>query len=236
MKSLKLAAAGLALATAALVTPAHAQDAAAEAAPLDPARLAAAQKMVGYLLPDGSYARMMEQSMDQIVAMSMNSVMDLPMRDLAALGGVSEQDLASAGEGTMREMMAILDPHFEERQTLSMRAMMSAMTGVMTSMEPKVREGLSEAYAAQFTAAELNEITRFFETPAGGKYAASSMMVYMDPAVMARMQEMVPALMQEMPAIIEETKQATAHLPPPRSVDELTEEERAKLGGMIRED
>ncbi len=217
-----------ALAVAAIAMPAAAQDTAPDAATIAQAREAA-----GHILPDGTYARMMEGTFEQLMDQIMASVMDMPMGDLAAMGGMAPEEMAGIETGTMREMMAIIDPHYEERQKISIRIMMEDMVGLMTELEPAMREGLGDAYANRFSAEELAQLNAFFDTPVGRKYAENSLSIFMDPAFMSKTQEMMPQLMKAMPGIVERMQEATADLPPARSIDELSDEEREKLAAVM---
>ncbi|PEQ12921.1 hypothetical protein B2G71_08775 [Novosphingobium sp. PC22D] len=209
--------------------PLHAQEAPAPAA----TRMAAAEKAVAALLPPGTYARIMDGSMNAMLDQVLDSVSRMPLRDLAAAGGLDEERLADIGEGTMREMMEILDPAYDERIRLSTRAMVGEMKAMMSSFEPSLREGLAQAYAARFTAEQLDDINAFFATPSGALYARESMVLYTDPAVMAKMQEFMPRMMKQMPAMLEKVRQATADLPAARKYEDLDDEQKARFEALI---
>ena len=209
---------------------------AAQTAPVaaaDPARLTVAESVVGRLLPPGTYRRMMDGTMQQLMDMSMKSVLDMPMESMLAAAGVKPRDGAKPDQATMREVMAIMDPAFEQRTKVGMDTMMAEMVTVMDTMEPRVRTGLSRAYAAKFSAAELAELDRFFATPTGGRYAAESIPIMMDPAVMQEMQAMIPELMGRMPDIIAKVTKATEALPKPRKPEDLTPAERKQLEDLL---
>ncbi|GGD59049.1 DUF2059 domain-containing protein [Croceicoccus mobilis] len=229
---MKFAITSAALAAAVIAMPAAAQEATPDAGP-DAATVAQAREAAAHILPDGTYARMMEGTFEQLMDQIMASVMDMPMGDLAAMGGIAPEEMAGIETGTMREMMAIIDPHYEERQKISIRIMMEDMVGLMTQMEPAMREGLGDAYANRFSADELAQLNAFFDTPVGRKYAANSLSIFMDPAFMSKTQEMMPQLMKAMPGIVEQMQEATADLPPARSIDELSDEEREKLAAVM---
>lgn len=222
MKTIFAAGAGMALALSAM--PAAAQDTAREEA---------AQATVDHVFPAGTYERLMRGTLDQMTAQMMDSMIDMPMRDIVGSMGLPEEEVATLGRGSMRQMMAIFDPHFEERMKITNTTMMNGMVDVMTGMEPAMREGLAEAYADKFTAEELAGLNAFFATPLGSKYAANSMTIFMDPKMMARMQETMPAIMEAMPDLIGEVREATAHLPAPRTLSDLTEEEREELTAIV---
>ena len=200
---------------------------------IDPARLAAAAPVIDQVFPTGTYARMMHGSMGAIMGNVMDSVGKLPIRDLARIGGVSEDELKSMGEGSLRDMMVIVDPAYPQRMELFMHTLMGEMSGVMGQFEPAMREGLTQAYARHFTEQQLADLHAFFATPTGKDYAANSMLLFMDPAVMTRMQNLTPALMQQIPEIMKKVEAATAELPKPRSYKDLTKAERARLAQLL---
>lgn len=228
----------LLLAAAALSSPALAQEAptaqaGAVAPAADPARVAAAQAVVDQLFPSGTYARIMNGTMDTIMKSAMASVGDLPLKDLAGIGGVPEEQLKQMGDGKLKEMLAILDPAFDQRMEATMRAMMPELTRLMTQFEPGIREGLTMAYARRFTPDQLTEMGRFFSTPTGALYASESMVIFMDPEVMNRMMAMMPEMAKQMPAVMGTVEQAISSLPKPRTFEDLTKAERTRLASLL---
>lgn len=227
-----LAAPALLLAAAPAVA-APAPAAPGEAA-VDPARLEAARKTVDHVFPLGTYARMMDGTMDSMMDVIMDSAAGMPLKDLAGIGGLKQEELETPmGSATLAEIMAIYDPNYRERMKLSTRAMMSEMSGLMTEFEPEIRDGLAKAYAAKFDAAQLRELNAFFATPTGAAYAANSFMIFMDPAVMSKMQQFMPRMMERMPDIIAKVKTAVDKLPPPRAYKDLSEKERTRLAELL---
>lgn len=200
---------------------------------IDPARGEAARQTVDYLFPVGTYRRIMAGTVDGLMGPMMDSVKQMPLRELAAIGGLPEAELAKLGEGSLAQMMAILDPAYEQRTQATMRTIMAEMTEVMDTVEPSFRDGLSQAYARRFSATELADMNRFFATPSGRAYAAESMVIFMSPEVMAKMQEMMPVLMQRMPSIMQKVQAAVASLPPPRRPQDLSDADRAKLAKLM---
>ncbi|WP_395393383.1 DUF2059 domain-containing protein [Novosphingobium sp. BL-8A] len=203
---------------------------AAPASVPDPARLAAAQRTVDAVFPSGTYARMMHGSMDKMMDTMMDSVMRIPLKDLAGMGGVDTSKLSS---GSLHEIMEIYDPAFKQRLTVTNHTMMDNMVGIMTEAEPGIRDGLAHAYANKYTVAQLGELNAFFATPTGKTYAADSYLIMMSPEVMAKMQDFVPKLMKQMPAIMEKVKTATAGLPAPRKYDDLSPADKTRLAKLL---
>lgn len=185
-----------------------------EAAPIDPVRLEAAKSTVDYLFPLGTYKRMMEGTMDQMMDQMMMGMGNMRMGDLAGAGGVSRGDIPDGmGEKTLAEMATEMDPAYEERTKISTKVIMDEMVSLMITMEPAVREALTNIYARKFTAAQLTEMNDFFATDTGSAFARDYMMVFVDPEMMQSMMTMVPEMMQAMPDIMKKVEEATAHLP-----------------------
>lgn len=203
------------------------------AAPIAPAQLEAARAVVARVFPAGTYKRMMGETMDKLMGTMMDGVLDMPVGEIARLGGLEPEKVAEMDKTSIAEIMAIYDPHFRERTQVGMRAMMDSMAGLMTEMEPRFQAGLTRAYARKFSAAQLADLDRFFATPTGSVYAAESMLLYMDPEVMGEMQTMMPEMMKKMPDFMKAMKDATAHLPAPRKSSELSKAEREKLAALL---
>jgi hypothetical protein len=201
--------------------------------PVDAERMTTARAIVGHVFPAGTYQRIMNGSMDAMMSSMMDGLGKIPLRDLAAMGGVSQAKLAQLGEGTLAEVASILDPAFQQRMDLTMHTTMREMGTMMSTFEPAMQDGLAEAYARRFTSSQLSELKSFFETPTGNIYAAESMMLFMDPAVMTKMQAWVPELMKQMPALMAKVKEATARLPAPRKPADLSSAERQRLAKLL---
>lgn len=207
-----------------------------QAEPLTPeqeARLPQAQAVVGQLFPPGTYRKMMDQMMGPMMDGIMGQMGQLPLAEMARLGGVDEATLAGMGDATLGEIAAILDPAFEERNRITGQVSLAMVSRLMDRIEPSYRAGLARAFATRFSVGELEELGRFFSTPVGARYAQESMLIYADPQVMSAMNEMMPAMFELMPGMIEEMQTATAHLPPARKPDELSDAELARLAALF---
>jgi hypothetical protein len=204
----------------------------AQTAP-DAARVAAARPVVDKIFPVGTYRRMMEGTLSKMMDSMMDGVMKMPIAQLARIGGVPEEKLAGLNQSSMEQISAIVDPHFRERTTLGMNAMMASMTEMMDGFEPKVRDALTRAYARKFDGRQLAELAAFFRTPTGDLYARQSMMMFMDPEIMSEMQALMPEMMKKMPEMAGKAEEATKKLPPPRKIADLSPEERGKLAKLL---
>ncbi|OCC24077.1 hypothetical protein MB02_09780 [Croceicoccus estronivorus] len=204
-----------------------------ETAAVDPERLAAAQVTVDSIFPAGTYARIMQKSMDAITGPMVDSLGTMPVQQIALMAGMPEEEVAKLGEATLAQVMEIYDPAYRERVEVTMRVMMDKMGGVMGRLEPDMRAGLARAYASRFSERQLAELNDFFATPTGALYAEQSMMIFLDPQVTESMQKLMPVLMEEMPGIQAAVMDATAKLPAPRSSCDLGENERVQLAALL---
>lgn len=178
-------------------TPAWAQAPAAPAAvqPVDPARLALAEKTVAVLVPQGVYMRLMQQQFPAMMdAMLANMETVVP-------GG--------------RDKARAADPAFEERMRIMTRVMGEEMGPLMSRMEPSLRTGMARALARRFDPQQLTDFNIFFATPSGKAFGEQFISLFADPEIMGEMMKMMPMMMQEMPGIMKKVEAATAHLPKP---------------------
>jgi len=207
-----------------------------EAEPLTPeqeARMPVAEGVVERIFPAGTYAKMMNDTMKPMMDGMMGSFMDLPVNEIAKLTGLFSEEMPELGEGSINEVMAILDPAFEDRTKLISEVTIQLVTDTMTQIEPAYRSGLARAYAVRFTEAELSDLNAYFSTPTGAKYAGESILIYTDPQVMSAMNEMMPAMMSMMPQMMQEITEASAQFPPARTYSELDDAEKAKLADLL---
>lgn len=202
-------------------------------AEIDPMRLAAAKVTVDAIFPPGTYARIMKTSMDAVMGPMMDGMKDMPLRQLAGMTGLKDDALSKLGDGTIREVLTIVDPAFDQRMQVTTRVMMDEMSGMMAQFEPGFREGLSRAYAKRFSVVQLSELNRFFATSTGALYASESMTIFTDPEVLAKMQEMIPQMLTEMPAITAKVETATAGIPKPKRPEDLSPAQRSKLARLL---
>jgi hypothetical protein len=206
---------------------------AASSAPIDPAQLALARSIVGKLAPNGIYRRMMQGSLDQMMGGMSDQMMNMPIRQFLAGTDVPKDQVAKLGNTNMRDIMAILDPAFDQRMHATMAALMASMTDTLSSFEPQMREAMAQAYVHNFTPTQLADIDRFFNTPSGAAFAGRTMTMMNDPAVRTQMQEIMPAIMQSIPKIMQKVQAETANLPKPKTYADLTDADRARLAKLL---
>jgi hypothetical protein len=199
----------------------------------DPARLALAHGIADKVLPPGAYQKVLQGSLNGLVGNMMNQMLDVPVRQFASMAGLSDQEAGKLGPATARQIMAILDPAYEQRMNAFMSGLMSAMGDIMAKFEPDMRDGLAEAYAARFSVAQLTQIKAFYDTPAGSDFAAQQMTLMSDPALARRMQNLMPAIMQAMPDVMKKVQADAGALPKAKKFEDLTDADKAKLAQLL---
>ncbi len=222
----------LGCALALVAAPAIAQVQPAKAAPVaapDPARLAVAQELADKLVQPGMYQRMLGENFNRMMDAMLGSAAQIPLRDVAQMGGMTEKEVSQLGDTTLREVMEVYDPNWQERQRRMVRGMMGELGKVLSAFEPRIRTAIGRAYAREYSLAELQELKRFFATPAGDHYARTAMDLMMGPEMSQAAAEAVPEMMKQMPAVVQAAQAAAKDLPPPRKPADLTSAEREKI-------
>jgi hypothetical protein len=166
----------------------------------------------------------------------MDGMTKMPIRDFLKAGGLNPEQADTLGEGTVEQMMAIIDPHFRKRMDVIVNTMMPAMGRFMGRYEPDMREGMAEAFAGRYSMAELDQIGTFLNTPTGAKFGAGFMELAADPHYIGRLQKIMPEMMQAMPQIMKSSADALAKLPKPQTYNDLTKAERDRLTALLGPD
>ena len=196
-------------------------------------RVPAAEQVVDRIFPAGTYARLMDESMGPVMEAISGSVSQAPIGALAAMGGVENERVAQMGDARLADIMAIVDPAYQDRNDAIMQLVVEMIGDLMDRIEPAYRQGLVRAYASRFSQDELAELNSFFATPVGAHYAAESMLIFADPQVMGAMNEMGPAMNAMMPRMIERMAAMQEQYPPMRSFDELSRTEQQQLADLL---
>ncbi|WP_370177264.1 DUF2059 domain-containing protein [Alteriqipengyuania sp.] len=201
------------------------------------ARLPQAQQVAGSLVPEGVYGAMMTEMLDSFTSPIFEMAKmggGMSADDLAIYTGLSTDQTGSLSSEERSELTAIFDPVHEERATADMSKVTALVGEVFEIIEPGMREGLSKAYAARFTDAELAELNAFFATPTGAKYAAQSLPVQADKHVIAGMMQSVPTLLERLPQVVEAIESNEGNgLPEPRRYDDLTPSEQRRAAALL---
>lgn len=192
------------------------------------ARLPLATQIVGRVLPEGAMMEVMGSMFERTLGPIMAMANEDSGAALAGALGYSADELLLDEEASA-EILAIVDPAWQERNAAVSNLTQSMMADMMTQMEPIVRDVMAELYAIYFTQAELVDIDAFFSTPSGLRYARESYAMAGDPRIMSAMfahPEVMFGMVNEMPAKME---QALADVPPARGFDELSPAEQARV-------
>jgi len=200
-------------------TPAPAAQPPASAAPappmeaaIDPARLAAAERMIEAMMPAGTLQRVFAGDL-------------FPLDPLMGMNAASLGIPGVEADTSLGETIAAEDPHFRERMRIEGEIMREAMAALVGEMEPDMRRIFARFFARRFDIAELEEMTRFFVTATGRKYVEASFTMMNDPMMTELVAAMMPRMMEAFPRIEERMRAATAHLPRPATAEPSADEE-----------
>lgn len=155
---------------------------AASTTQLDPARLAAAQRVVGQFFPADRRDLMVET----MLTPSFNNIRESMLARFKP-GGSFGNDPA---------FRAKLDSFMREEQGRALRLLRASM--------PRMMDAMARAYARRFTASQLDEIAAFFRTPTGRLYVTQSMTLMSDPDVQASQRAMMEESLKDAPQRIEQ--------------------------------
>ena len=196
------------------------------------ARLPTAQGVVGMMMPDGFYGKMMGDMMDKMMR-PMMSMFTAPEFILGSRLEVEQEAIEALDEAEQVEILTMLDPAYDRRVDAVVGVLTGKMGGMLSAMEGPMREGLSKAYAVRFDDAQLADISAFFATPTGGVYARESMALFADPQVMQASMQALPAMMSGFGDMETAMKEAMASLPVERGYGDLTSAERTRLADLL---
>lgn len=152
----------------------------AKATAVDPASLALAHQIVNAAFPPEKRVEMFNSMMDSLVEQSRQSMENL--------------DLAKD-----KDLEALIDR--------SVKRTFDQLRAIMVAALPDIFEGMSRAYAREFSADDLNAILAFVKTPAGQHYFERAPLVLKDPDVRAASQRMMAQLLAKKPELDRENKQ-----------------------------
>lgn len=232
MKTVTIVALALAASTPAMAQTAAAPDAPPPAAPA-PVASPAATTIAGQLFPNGTYRKMLGPQFTQMMSSMTDSVGTMPIGPILKAAGVDEARAGNLDKVTIQQIMDIVDPAYKQRMNLMTTTMFAEMVPLFETMEPDLRDGLAVSLQSRFSQPQLAELQAFFATPTGSAFASQQMMLFMDPAVMGKMQAQMPKIMEAMPALVAKSMKAMEGLPKPKQYKDLTKEERARFAALL---
>lgn len=186
-----------ALTAGTLAVPALAEEpaiAAVAAEELDPARIALAEPLALIIWPDGTYRRLIEQTMHGGMQAAMDTTLSMSGRYLPKDSKEARRVRSSNTSATQQRDSALAEAE----------SAVARMIPIFERAEPAIRQGLARALARRFDSQQLNDLAAFFATPTGARYAGESMNLMADPDVMAATMSVMPdmfsaAIGQEQP-------------------------------------
>jgi hypothetical protein len=199
----------------------------------EPARLKLATVTASKLLPDGAYAKIMDDMMKQMLTPLFNLMPGLSNSDISSTTGASEDIVASLSEEQKAAVTQIIDPYHKQRGEQTMGVIMPLIKEAMAIIEPAMRTGLSRAYARKFSAAELTAINSFFATPTGTAFARESFALQADPEVLQATFKALPTIFTSMMGDKAKFEAKFAELPKKRTLADLNETEMQELAKQL---
>lgn len=199
----------------------------------EPARLALAEVTAAKLLPNGAYAKIMDDMLGKMLTPLFEMMPGLTDAQIAQTTGASEDTVATLTQEKKAAVTALIDPYHKERGKQMVDVMKPLMTEAMAIIEPAMRTGLSRAYARKFTAAQLTTINGFFTTPTGAAFAQESFALQADPEVMQATFKAFPAIMGSIFSDQANLKAKFDALPKQRELKDLSETELQQLAGLL---
>ncbi|MDR6787250.1 hypothetical protein J2Y58_000591 [Sphingomonas sp. BE138] len=140
----------------------------ASAVAVEPARLAAATRLLDTLFPPASRTQMMDGMMT-------------PMMANLRQGFTQNPQFAEMAKDL--KVKAAFDRFMDAQLHRSMDLVRTSLPGMFDAM--------AHAYARRFDVAQMTDIERFFHTPTGQAYMQASMTIFSDPDVAAFQREMM---------------------------------------------
>jgi hypothetical protein len=131
------------------------------------------------------------------------------------------------------ELAGILSPGMTEVGPLMSDVLSGMMADVATAIEPGFRAGMAKAYAVRFDADQLDDIASFFATPTGEIFARENIKLMADPQVMSATMQAMPQMMEQFGDMDVQFEQAFAELPEDRGVEDLSDEQQARMAELL---
>jgi hypothetical protein len=204
--------------------------------PIEPARLALAQKTMGALIPAGSLEKMIDNLYGKMFKTIMGEFGGQSDLMLSIQTGVESEQIAKLDEATKGKVADMFDPHRKEREDQITKVIKPLISEVLGDMEPPMRDGMSKAYARKFTAAQLTDINGFLATPTGTLYANEWMALQADPEVMLAVIKAVPPLITKFIDRAPELEKDFKDLPKEKQLSDFDDKELAKLAKLMKVD
>ena len=204
--------------------------------PIEPARLALAQKTMGQLVPGGSLEKMMDNLYGKMFKTLMGEFGGQSDLMLSIKTGVESEKIAALDEATKTKVADMFDPHRKEREEQITRVIKPLISEVLSDMESPMREGMAKAYARKFSAAQLTDLNGFLATPTGTLYANEWMALQADPEVMLAIIKAVPPLITKFIDRAPQIEKDMKDLPKEKQLADFDDKQLAQLARLMKVD
>lgn len=184
-----------------------------------------AVEVAGRILPEGAYARLMTNLVDNFDSI-VDTMMQSFMKQIATADpDATDAKLAELENLSFTDLMTKSDPHFPERLSIIKKVVGEELTAVSAVVEPEFRMAMAQIFARKYDDATLEQLNRFFASPAGAAFANDFMGMMTEKEMLGAFAGMFPKLIGPIAKIGERIKAETAHLPsPPKSGGQGEEE------------
>ena len=179
----------------------------------DPARLALAHSAVNVMWPDGSYGKMLSGFFGGMISRAM----ELKQSDLTGITNTAAKPKGTTAhkEESLHDTFVAKDPYFDQRMAAVRQAIDEEAAKVSAVVDPRMRDGLSRAFARKLDEHQLADVNAFFATPSGRAFAGQYLQLWLDPDAMRSMMGAMPDLMRLMPEAMQKIKEANDKFPKP---------------------
>ncbi len=204
--------------------------------PVAPAQLALAQQTTGALVPPGSLEKMLDNLYGKLFKGILGEIGGMSDLMLSIKTGVESDKIALLDDASKTAAADLLDPYRQQREDQVMKVIKPLISEALRDLEAPMRNGMAQAYARKFSAAQLNEMNGFFATPAGQAYTSEWMALQADPQVMLAMIKAVPPLVTKFIDRAPTLEKDMKALPKERQLSDLSEAELSKLAKLMKVD
>lgn len=204
--------------------------------PVDPARLALAQKTTAALIPAGSLEKMVDNMYGTMFRALMAEMGGMSDVSLSVKTGVDGEQIATLDDASRAAVADLFDPYRKQREEKIFGIVKPLLSEVLADMEAPMRGGMARAYARKLTAQQLTDLNAFFATPAGSAYASEWMALQADPEVMVAMIKAVPPLINKFIDRAPQLESQFKDIPKERTLADFSDADIAKLAKLMKVD
>jgi hypothetical protein len=211
----------------------------ADLPPVEPARLAAAQKLVAPMTQRASIEKLYSNVYSRLFQAMQSMGRPSDRATLLAGFGVPVDQMDRVSQADIKRVTAIINPDAALQQQQYATALRPLVDEIFAVLLPAVQQGMARAYARQFSLEELNQIQSFFATPVGIAFATELLPLQANPEVIMAMLHSTPELIKRIEKIAPTIDANFTALPRPRdarTLDSLTDKEVKEIAAILKVD